>query len=96
VAFAGVVLLWHSLIGWSPLLPILRARGVRTPAEIAQERYALKALRGDFQQTLTITTPQDRAEITRMEGEGAPPAPPPSSDAGDPKVIDEAMIASQK
>jgi hypothetical protein len=29
-------------------VPVLRRLGVRTSGEIARERYALKALRGDF------------------------------------------------
>ena len=47
---AGVAafLLQHALQGWCPPLPILRRLGVRTSDEIAEERYALKALRGDF------------------------------------------------
>jgi hypothetical protein len=36
------------LQGWCPPLPILRSLGVRTADEINEERYALKALRGDF------------------------------------------------
>jgi hypothetical protein len=44
----GAFLLQHALQGWCPPLPILRRRGVRSQAEIAEERYALKALRGDF------------------------------------------------
>jgi len=39
----------HALQGWCPPLPILRRLGMRTAYEIDQERYALKALRGDFQ-----------------------------------------------
>jgi hypothetical protein len=42
--------LQHALQGWCPPLPILRRLGVRTAAEIDEERYALKALRGDFEQ----------------------------------------------
>ena len=38
----------HALQGWCPPLPLFRALGVRTVEEIDQERYALKALRGDF------------------------------------------------
>src|ERR1041385_1587655 len=38
----------HSLQGWCPPVPILRRRGVRTRKEIDAEKYALKALRGDF------------------------------------------------
>jgi len=38
----------HAIKGWCPPLPILRRMGVRTMREIDQERFALKALRGDF------------------------------------------------
>ena len=39
----------HALQGWCPPIPILRRLGVRTTAEIAEERNALKAMRGDFE-----------------------------------------------
>jgi hypothetical protein len=38
----------HALQGWCPPLPIMRRLGIRTAREIERERYALKALRGDF------------------------------------------------
>jgi hypothetical protein len=38
----------HALQGWCPPIPIFRRRGVRTAREIERERYAVKALRGDF------------------------------------------------
>ena len=41
-------LLQHAIQGWCPPLPVLRRLGFRTRAEIDRERYALKALRGDF------------------------------------------------
>ena len=41
-------LLQHALQGWCPPVPMFRRLGVRTAGEIAEERYALKALRGDF------------------------------------------------
>lgn len=41
-------LLQHAVQGWCPPLPVLRSLGVRTRFEIEQERYALKFLRGDF------------------------------------------------
>jgi hypothetical protein len=40
--------LQHALQGWCPPLPLFRRLGLRTQSEIATERYALKALRGDF------------------------------------------------
>lgn len=42
-------LLQHAVQGWCPPIPIFRRLGFRTQPEIEQERYALKALRGDFQ-----------------------------------------------
>lgn len=47
-AVVTAFLLQHALQGWCPPLAILRRLGMRTTAEIDQERYALKALRGDF------------------------------------------------
>jgi len=41
-------LLVHGTEGWCPPLPVFRKMGVRTCSEIERERYALKALRGDF------------------------------------------------
>ena len=51
----GGFLLQHAVQGWCPPLPLSRRRGVRTQAEIEQERYALKAIRGDFQQVRQAT-----------------------------------------
>jgi hypothetical protein len=39
----------HALQGWCPPIPAFRALGVRTRPEIDREKYAIKALRGDFQ-----------------------------------------------
>ncbi len=47
----GVVmsfLVQHSVQGWCPPMPVFRKLGVRTRQEIEREKYALKALRGDF------------------------------------------------
>ena len=41
-------LLQHATQGWCPPVPVLRRLGFRTQVEIERERYALKALRGDF------------------------------------------------
>jgi hypothetical protein len=47
-ALVAGFLLQHALEGWCPPVPIMRRLGFRTASEIARERYALKALRGDF------------------------------------------------
>jgi hypothetical protein len=44
-------LVQHSIQGWCPPVPLFRALGYRTRQEIDQEKYALKALRGDFDNT---------------------------------------------
>jgi hypothetical protein len=48
-AVVTAFLLQHAVQGWCPPLPFFRRLGVRTMAEIEAERYALKVLRGDFQ-----------------------------------------------
>ena len=51
LALPAVVLTFfaqHALQGWCPPIPIFRRSGVRTAREIERERYAIKALRGDF------------------------------------------------
>lgn len=45
---AGGFLLQHGLQGWCPPVSLFRRLGIRTSVEIDRERYALKALRGDF------------------------------------------------
>ncbi len=57
--------LQHALQGWCPPLPVLRKLGVRTADEINQERYALKALRGDFE-NVSRNNPSDALEATEV------------------------------
>ncbi len=48
----GIVLgflLQHAVQGWCPPVSLFRRLGVRTRREIDAERYALKTLRGDFE-----------------------------------------------
>lgn len=40
----------HAVQGWCPPVPLFRRLGVRTREEIDREKYALKVLRGDFDQ----------------------------------------------
>jgi hypothetical protein len=66
-AMVGLAVFLHATTGWYPLLPVFRRLGLRSAREIARERYALKALRGDFhgmQEVVRVGTvtsvPQDR------------------------------------
>jgi hypothetical protein len=45
-------LLQHAVQGWCPPLPLLRRAGVRTRLEIDREKFALKILRGDFEEVI--------------------------------------------
>lgn len=58
------LLVQHAVQGWCPPLAVLRRLGVRTRREIDEERYALKALRGDFA-GLPPDAPRNR--VTRVD-----------------------------
>lgn len=45
----------HAVQGWCPPMPLLRKLGVRTRSEIEREKYALKILRGDFEEAADLT-----------------------------------------
>jgi hypothetical protein len=52
LAFPALVtafLFQHAVQGWCPPIPVLRRLRFRTVHEIEQERQALKAIRGDYQ-----------------------------------------------
>ena len=67
VVVAGF-LLQHAVQGWCPPVPLFRHLGFRTASEIDYERYALKAIRGDFRNV-------------RLEGDGAGRRPEPALEA---------------
>jgi hypothetical protein len=48
-AIVSGFLLQHAIQGWCPPVPVLRRLGMRTRKEIERERFALKAIRGDFE-----------------------------------------------
>jgi hypothetical protein len=49
----------HAIQGWCPPVPIFRRLGVRTRDEINREKYALKALRGDFDEINSMRRPEE-------------------------------------
>lgn len=55
-AVAGF-LLQHGTQGWCPPLPLLRRLGFRTRAEIDEEIFVLKTLRGDFEKITPSSAP---------------------------------------
>ena len=59
-AMVGAAVFLHATTGWYPLLPLFRRMGLRSAREINRERYALKALRGDFR---SMQTRRDSAAV---------------------------------
>src|SRR5262249_47179601 len=47
-AAVGGFLLKHAVSGWCPPVPLLRRLGIKTRSELNREKFALKAIRGDF------------------------------------------------
>jgi hypothetical protein len=76
-ALAAAFLCQHAVQGWCPPLPLLRRLGIRTAREIAQERFALKALRGDFDRLAAVrdAPPIERAleTLRAVEANGLSP-----------------------
>jgi hypothetical protein len=56
---AAGFLLMDGIRGWAPPMIPLRRMGFRTKAEIDEEIYALKALRGDFDNISSTASPED-------------------------------------
>ena len=73
-ALVAACLMLHAFIGWTPLLPLLRVLGFRTPREIAHAQLTLETSRRDIQTTSLNKTVQDREDLSRFENEGGIPA----------------------
>lgn len=74
----GAFLLQHAVQGWCPPVEVFRRLRIRTPQEIEAERYALKALRGDFGEVPTGVAGVDAAlrAVGWSTSRDHPPAPP--------------------
>lgn len=57
----------HALQGWCPPLSVLRRFGFRTAREISDERFALKAMRGDFDEAVHSRNAQAIAKASRRK-----------------------------
>ena len=56
----------HAVQGWCPPVPLFRRLGFRTASEIHHERYAMKILRGDFENLSAESARTDRAPVGRV------------------------------
>jgi len=55
-AVVSSFLIYHAVQGWCPPVAVLRRLNFRTRHEIEREKYALKALRGDFEQSMQVSS----------------------------------------
>ena len=55
----------HAVQGWCPPVPLFRRLGVRTRGEIDREKYALKVLRGDFEEIGSVPNADKALEAVR-------------------------------
>lgn len=69
-AVGGLLLLQYLFSRSSWLGAMFREMGYRSGAEIDQEKFALKALRGDFRDLPTVREIENQEDIMRLEGEG--------------------------
>jgi hypothetical protein len=67
---AGLFMLQYLFSHTSLLVEAMEGVGFRTRAEIEQEKFALRTLRGDFRNLPTLFDIEDKDDITRLEGEG--------------------------
>lgn len=70
-AVAAGFMIQHVLQGWCPPLTVLRRMGVRTASEIDREKYALKALRGDFETLHKRASSSDKQATRAMRAADA-------------------------
>jgi hypothetical protein len=54
----------HAVQGWCPPIPLMRRLNIRTRDEIDREKFALKALRGDFD-TLPVPSAAEADKMPR-------------------------------
>ena len=95
-AAAAVFLIQYLFTRSSWMTAVCHGAGYRTGSEIEQERFALKALRGDFKHIPTVHDIEAQDDITRLEGEGGIVVEPDASKV-DPKVaVREVIEATQK
>ncbi|WP_269850247.1 hypothetical protein [Methanosarcina horonobensis] len=57
---ATTFLFQYAVQGWAPPIPFLRRFGIRTKQEIDVEKYALRALRGDFDDIFFLRREEQR------------------------------------
>jgi hypothetical protein len=94
-ATGGLLLLQYLFSRTSWLGALFRATGFRSGAEIDQEKFALKALRGDFRHLPTVHELENKEDIARLEGEGGIALDPEEAKPDTKEVVKEVIEAAK-
>jgi hypothetical protein len=94
-AVGGLLLLQYLFSRTSWLGAAFRAIGFRSRAEIDQEKFALKALRGDFRHLPTVHELENKEDIARLEGEGGIALDPEEAKPDTREVVKEVIQAAK-
>jgi hypothetical protein len=94
-AIGGLFLLQYLFSRSSWLGATFREMGFRAGAEIDQEKFALKTLRGDFRHLPTIHEIENKEDISRLEGEGGIALDPMEAKPDTKDVVKEVLQAAK-
>ncbi len=94
-AIGGVFLLQYIFSRSSWLGATFREMGFRSGSDIDQEKFALKALRGDFKNLPTYHEIESKDDISRLEGEGGIAVDPDESKVDAKDAVKTVMMAAK-
>jgi hypothetical protein len=94
-ALGGAFLLQYLFSRTSWLGLTFRELGFRSGAEIDQEKFALRALRGDFKNLPTVHEIESKEDISRLEGEGGIAVDPDDSKRDPRDAVKEVLQAAK-
>jgi len=95
-AIGGLFLLQYLFSRTSWLGATFQGMGFRSGAEIDQEKFALRALRGDFKHLPTVHETESKDDIARLEGEGGITIDPEEAKPDTKDVVKEVLQASKE
>lgn len=94
-AVGGLFLLQYLFSRTSWLGATFQEMGFRSGAEIDQEKFALRTLRGDFKNLPTVHEIESKEDISRLEGEGGIAVDPVEAKPDVRDVVKEVLQAAK-
>lgn len=94
-AIGGLFLLQYTVSRSSWLGATFREMGFRSGSDIDHEKFALRALRGDFKNLPTYHQIESKEDISRLEGEGGIAVDPDESKIDPEDAVKSVMTAAR-